>query len=240
MKDYPIFERMQRLTGLSGYLLFPALCLVLNLSQAQLPPIGQWREHLSYHHALSISGVGNGFFVSTSAAVFNVSGSDNVITRYTTINGLHSTGVNAIQTDPSSGKLVIGYGNSDIDIISGASVTEIPDLELSGISGDNTIHSIYIQGNEAFLSTGLGIVVVSTDQYDVQDTYIIGVDGVQSAVYSVSSDDLFYYAATDGGLRKASRTSGNLADYRNWQLPVGDTLMGSLACQQVINSPGFL
>ena len=231
---------MRCIPGLYGYFVFPALCLVINHAQAQLPPIGQWREHLSYHHALSISAVGNGFYVSTPYAVFNVSGPDNTITRNTTINGLHSIGVNAIEADPASGKLVIGYSNSDIDILSGASVVEVPDLELSAVTGDKTIHSIYIQGNNAYVSTGLGIVVVSTDQYQVQDTYVLGSDGSQVSVNSVSTDDSFFYAATSGGLKKASRTASNLADFRSWQLPVGDTVMGTLGCQQVIAGPASL
>jgi hypothetical protein len=228
---------MHRLPGPYRYVIFAVLCLILNHAQAQLPPIGEWREHLSYHHALSISGVDNSFFVSTPDAVFNVSGPDNTITRYTTINGLHSSGVNAIQSGPS-GKLIIGYSNSDVDIISGASVTEVPDLKLSGIPGDKTIHSIYLLGDNAYLSTGLGIIVVSITQYQVQDTYIIGSNGSQVSVYGVATDDGYFYAATTEGLKKASRTGGNLADFSNWELPVGDTLMGSLACQEVVSGSG--
>jgi hypothetical protein len=181
--------------------------------------------------------VDNSFFVSTPDAVFNVSPPDNTITRYTTINGLHSTGVSAIQSGPS-GKLIIGYSNSDVDIISGAAVTEVPDLRLSPILGDKTIHSIYVLGDNAYLSTGLGIVVVSTTQYEVGDTYIIGSNGSQVSVYSLTTDDLYFYAATAEGLKKASRSASNLADFSNWELPVGDTLMGSLACQEVVAGPG--
>lgn len=228
---------MHRFPASYRRLLLVLLCQVLNHAQAQLPPIGGWREHLSYHHALSISGVDNSFFVSTPDAVFSVSGPDNTITRYTTINGLHSTGVSAIQSDPT-GRLVIGYANSDVDVISGASVTEVPDLELSSIPGDKTIHSIYIVGDNAYLATGLGIVVVSTTAYNVQDTYIIGAGGTQVSVYAVAADDTCFYAATAAGLQKAYRTSSNLADFNSWELPVGDTLMGTLPCQAVVTIPG--
>lgn len=224
---------MHRLRGV----IFAALCFVLNRAQAQLPPIGQWREHLSYHHALSISGVDNSFFVSTPDAVFNVSGPDNTITRYTTINGLHSSGVAAIQSG-ASGKLVIGYTNSDVDIVSGASITEVPDLKLSGIAGDKTIHSIYVLGDNAYLSTGLGIVAVSTTQYNVQGTYIIGAGGAQTPVYSITSDSLYLYAATAEGLKKALISASDLEDFNSWTVPVGDTLMGSLPCQEVVSGSG--
>lgn len=213
---------------------FPGWC------SAQLPPIGGWREHLSYHHAQAIAGDGNGFFVATPSAVFNVSGTDNVITRYTTINGLHSIGVSAIAADPGSGTLVIGYNNSDVDILSGSSITEVPDLEISPLTGDKTIHGIYIAGDNAYLSTGLGIVVVSIDQSQVQDTYIIGSAGTQTPVYSVASDSLYWYAATASGLRKALRTAPNLADFSNWQLPTGDGEMDVLPCQEVVSGGGTL
>lgn len=204
----------------------------------QLPPIGAWREHLSYHHAQAIGGTGNNFYVATQAAVFNVSGEDHVITRYTTINGLHSIGVRAIASGPES--LVIGYNNSDIDIVTGASVTEVPDLEISPVTGDKTINGVYIAGDNAYLSTGLGIVVVGITEAQVQDTYIIGPGGNQTPVYAVASDSLYWYAATASGLRKALRASGNLADFSGWQLPTGDAGMDALPCQQVVSGGGGL
>ena len=163
---------------------------------------------------LAIGGTPGNFFVATPAAVFNVSGPDNVITRYTTINGLHSIGVSAIAVDPASGDLVIGYDNSDIDILTGSSIVEVPDLELSGVTGDKTIHSVYIAGGNAYLSTGLGIVVVGLDQAQVSDTYIIGAGGTQVPVYSTASDALYWYAATATGSAKgAQRRPSNLADF---------------------------
>jgi hypothetical protein len=216
------------------YLFLPGICA------AQLTPIGQWSEHLSYHHSLSISGADSVFFVSTPNAVFSVSGSDNVITRYNTITGLHASGISSIQLDPSSGNLIIGYLNSDIDVLSTNTVTEIPDLELSPITGDKTIHSIYILGQNAYLSTGLGIVAVDLTQFNILDTYVIGSGGAQVPVYSVTSDSLYMYAATAQGLLKAQINGPNLADYRNWTLPVVGSAINMLPCSQVIAGNGYV
>jgi hypothetical protein len=223
---------MMRLLYLSLLGVLPFCCL------GQLPPIGAWREHLSYHHAQAIGGTGDNFYVATLAAVFNVSGADHEITRYTTINGLHSIGVRAIAS--GSGDLVIGYNNSDVDIITGASVTEVPDLEISSVTGDKTINNIYIAGDNAYLSTGLGIVVVGITGAQVQDTYIIGPGGSQTAVFEVASDSLYWYAATASGLRKALRSSGNLADFSDWQLPTGDAAMDALPCAEVVSGSAGL
>ncbi|TDW99474.1 type IX secretion system anionic LPS delivery protein PorZ [Dinghuibacter silviterrae] len=214
------------------------LCLVFLpvFGLAQLPPIGAWREHLSYHHARAIAGSPNDFFVATPSSVFNVSGEDNAITRYSTINGLHSIGISAIGS--GQGVLVIGYNNSDVDILSGASITEVPDLEISPVSGDKTIHGVFVAGDNAYLSTGLGIVVVGIDEAQVQATYVIGPGGSQVPVFGVASDSLYWYAATGSGLRKALRTTPNLEDFNNWQQPTGDANMDVLSCQAVVSGNG--
>jgi hypothetical protein len=213
-------------------------CLILLpvIGFAQLPPIGAWREHLSYHHARAVAGSPNDFFVATNSSVFNVSGEDNVITRYSTINGLHSIGVSAIGA--GAGGIVIGYNNSDVDILSGSTVTEVPDLEISQVSGDKTIHGVLVAGDNAYLSTGLGIVVVGITEAQVQATYVIGPGGAQVPVFGVASDSLYWYAATGSGLRKALRTAPNLADFNNWQQPTGDPGMDVLACQAVVSGGG--
>lgn len=216
------------------------LAILPGFCSAQLTPIGQWSEHLSYHHSLEISGADSVAFVSTPNAVFSVSGSDNVITRYTTITGLHGSGISAIQADPSSGKLVIGYLNSDIDVISGNAITEIPDLELSGITGDKTIHGIFILGQTAYISTGLGIVAVDLTQFNILDTYVIGSGGAQVSVTSVCSDSLYFYAATAQGLLKALISGPNLADYRNWTLPAEGSAINLLPCSQVVTGNGYV
>ncbi|HTJ13983.1 MAG TPA: hypothetical protein VL547_18225 [Dinghuibacter sp.] len=199
---------------------------------AQLQPIGAWRSHLSYHHAQGIGGAAGDIWVATPQSVFNVSGPDNVITRYSTINGLHSIGVNALAA--AQGVVVIGYANSDVDLVEGSSITEVPDLEIAQVTGDKTIHDVHIEGGSAYLSTGLGIVVVGISAAAVEDTYVIGPGGVQTPVYAVASDSQYWYAATATGLRKAPKAAANLADFSNWQVSTGDAGMDILPCQDVI------
>jgi hypothetical protein len=203
-------------------------------------PIGQWTEHLSYHHVAFLRATGNGFFVATPSAVFSVTGPDNELTRYTTINGLHSIGVSTIGTDSASGILVIGYNNSDLDIVNGTSITEVPDLEISSLTGDKTIHDIYITGAYAYVSTGLGIVALSLDSEQVSGTYIVGAGGIQTPVYSMTSDSMYWYAATGAGLRKALLSGSNLEDFNSWQIPTGDPAMDILPCSQVVSGLGSL
>lgn len=199
---------------------------------AQLQPIGAWRSHLSYHHATGIGGAPGDIWVATPQSVFNVNGPDNAVNRYSTINGLHSIGVNALAA--AQGVVVIGYANSDVDVIDGSSITEVPDLEIAQVTGDKTIHGVYIEGGNAYLSTGLGVVVVGISTAQVSDTYVIGAGGAQTPVYAVASDAQYWYAATATGLRKALKTAANLADFSNWQTPTGDAGMDVLPCQDVV------
>lgn len=57
--------------------------------------------------------------------------------------GLNETGISSIAFDPSTEQLLIAYTNSNIDILHGLDVFNIPDLKRDNIIGDKTIYHIY-------------------------------------------------------------------------------------------------
>ena len=69
-------------------------------------------------------------YAATPYSVFSVEFSDNSLHRYSKINGLSGTGVNAIAFDSSTGKLIIGYSNGDIDVLKNDLVKNINALKL--------------------------------------------------------------------------------------------------------------
>lgn len=57
-------------------------------------------------------------------------------------------------------------------------------------------------------------------------------------VNAITSDDNFFYAATDEGLKKAPLLSNNLSNYTNWQLMSGNNGLSSGGCKNVMNLQG--
>ncbi|HJS55021.1 MAG TPA: hypothetical protein VJ765_10765, partial [Chitinophagaceae bacterium] len=144
------------------------------ISQDSIQPIGQWRDHLPYHSAIDLSAGNNKIFCATPYNVFNIDLSENSVSRLSRINGLHETGVSAISYNEMSDKLFIGYHNSNIDIVFRNDIFNVPEIKLDNIVGDKTIYNVFISGKYFYVSTGLGIVVIDADKYEVKDSWFIG------------------------------------------------------------------
>ncbi len=150
------------------------------------------------------------------------------------ITGLSETGISTIMYDEINQKLLIAYSNSNIDIIYRNDIFNIPEIKRENIIGDKTIFNIYPLNKNYYLSTGVGIIVVSGTKYEIIDSWFIGKNGEFTKVSGFASDGTFFYAATGEGLKRTSATSGNPANFNNWQLMSGLNGLSAGACQHVI------
>ncbi|HEX6430458.1 MAG TPA: two-component regulator propeller domain-containing protein [Niastella sp.] len=199
-------------------------CMALTIpfaTRAQLQPIGQWRDHLPYQQVTGVAYTTDKIWAVTPYSMFSVDATDNNIERWSRTNGLTETGISAIGAEPNGQRVVIAYNNSNIDVLVDNKVTNINALKNASVAGDKSIKTVFINQALAYLATGIGIVVINLDKYEIKDTYIIGSGGTTSKVNAIASDGAFLYAATGEGIKKAPVSGVNLADFRNWQLISG-------------------
>ncbi|MFT3826780.1 MAG: two-component regulator propeller domain-containing protein [Chitinophagaceae bacterium] len=216
--------------------LFFNLLLITSLAlNAQLQPIGNWREHLPYRQAIHVQASAGFIWCATPYSVFSVDAAENSITRWSRMNGLSETGVSTIGTDSAADKLVIAYTNSHVDVLHRNNIYGISAFKNATINGDKTIYSVYVYQQLAYLATGIGIIVIDLQKYEVKDTYIIGNGGNNIRVTSITTDGTWLYAATEEGLKKAALNNDNLADFRNWAMVSGAAGLAAGAAQQVVN-----
>jgi hypothetical protein len=218
--------------------LFPILFLVLVIqlkAQQSIPPVGLWREHLPYNSAIDLTSGNEKIYCATPYSLFTINIADHSSERLNRVTGLSETGISAIQYDNVNNKLFIAYGNSNIDIIYRNDIINIPDIKRATIAGDKTIYNIYPLQKNYYLSTGLGVVVIDGEKYEVKDSWVIGSSGNQVKVNGITSDGVFFYAATDEGLKRATLNSTNLNNYLNWQLISGSYGLSPGNCQNVLN-----
>ncbi|HWN88614.1 MAG TPA: two-component regulator propeller domain-containing protein [Chitinophagaceae bacterium] len=208
------------------------------ISQDSIPAIGQWRDHLPYHSAIDVAAGNNKIFCATPYSGFSIDLSENSVTRMSRVNGLHETGVSAICYNEISDKLFIGYRNSNIDIIYRNDIFNVPDIKLDNIVGDKNIYDVFSSGKYFYLSTGLGVIVIDADKYEVKDSWFIGNNGRQIKVNGFTADNSFFYAATDEGLKITSINTVDPANYLNWQNISGANGLSAGACNNVINAQG--
>ncbi|MGH2552912.1 MAG: two-component regulator propeller domain-containing protein [Chitinophagaceae bacterium] len=211
---------------------------LVSVAQDPIPPIGQWREHLPYNSAIDVTSGDGKVFCATPYSLFSVTISSQVIERMSRVTGLHETGISVINYDEANKKLFIAYSNSNIDIIYRNDIYNIPDIKRSTIIGDKTIYNIYPLGKLYYLSTGLGVIVMDGDRYETKDSWYIGIGGNPIKVNGFTSDENFFYAATEEGLKKVARTVSNPANYTNWQLVSGNGGLSAGACKNVFNVQG--
>jgi Two component regulator propeller len=200
-----------------------------------IPPIGQWREHLPWNNAINVASTPGLIICATPYAVFTYEIADGSFSRKSKVNGLNDIGVSAMEYDPVSGNTVIAYNNSNIDIWKENKVINIPDIKISSVIGDKSIQSIYVKSNKAYLSSGLGVIVLNLDRYEVEDTWRIGSNGTDVKTYAVTVSGNFIYAATEEGLKVTSINS-NPADYRNWSLIGSSGGLSPGSCNQVLST----
>lgn len=217
------------------------LILSVILSQtglAQLQPIGEWREHLPYNSAIDVTADENMVYCATPYSLFTVDTKDNSIERLSHVTGLSETGISAILYDAINKKLIIVYSNSNIDIIYRKDIHNVPGLKRSGVTGDKTVYNIFSYGTDYYLSTGLGVVVVDGNKYEIKDSWFVGNGGNPVKVNGFNADDSFFYAATEEGLKKARTNDANLSNYSVWQLVSGSGGLPEGACINILNLQG--
>jgi len=206
----------------------------MSMAQEPLPPIGLWREHLPYNSAIDVTAGDGKVYCATPYSLFSVTVAGNIIERLSRVTGLNETGISAVKYDEANKKLFVAYSNSNIDIIYRNDIYNVPDIKRDNIIGDKNIYNIYPLGKNYYLSTGLGVVVIDGDRYEVKDSWFIGNGGNQVKVNGFTSDGTFFYAATEEGLKKASINAPNLANYANWQTVSGNNGLSIGACKNVL------
>ncbi|MET0465600.1 MAG: two-component regulator propeller domain-containing protein [Chitinophagaceae bacterium] len=213
--------------------IFLAISLSVHAQQRDVP-LGVWKEYLPYNSAIDVT-AGNGIvYAATPYSLFSVKPADKSIERLSRITGLNETGISTILYDQAQDKLVIAYANSNIDILYRNDIINVPDIKRAAVIGDKTIYQIHVLDKNYYLSTGLGVVVIDGEKYEVRDSWFIGDGGQQVKVNSFTNDAAHFFAATVQGLKRASRNAPNLADHTQWELISGSNGLPAGECQQVM------
>jgi len=179
--------------------------------------LGQWRTHLPYKYCTLAEATDDQVFCSTTGGLFYYSLEDNSVVKVSKIDGLSDNGVVAMRWSGELETLIMAYENSNLDLIRDQVIVNIPDIMKKQIPGDKSIYDIYYIGQEAYLSTGFGIVLLNLEKDEISETYYIGDNGEALKVNQVCSDGTYIYAATDKGIRRGLISDPFLVDFNAWE-----------------------
>ena len=203
--------------------IFLLFFLIIGFSSFSQVKIGEWRDHLSYKYANSVTKVGSIVYASNGSGLLKYNEGDNSVEKLTKINGLSDVGVKLLRKNESNNVVLVVYENTNIDIItSDERIINFSDIKRKIIQGKKTINEVYCSGNLAYISCGFGIIVYDTEKNEVKDTYYLG-NGISNLeIYQVTKNDTAIFAATPIGVFYGT-IGKNLSNYQNW-LPVNSGL----------------
>jgi len=190
------------------------LTLICNCLSGQLP-VGSWSDHLRYNTANSIAGNSEDIFASTGASILVYNSKNNELRKLSPVNGLSQTGISAIGWSEEQSMLIVAYVNTNLDLVQGNIVHNIPDIYVRNIQG-NRINRIRTIGKYAYLATGFGIVVVDVVRLEIHDTWRPGPGAENNEVFDIAFGNGKIYAATINGLWQADFSNQGLAYFGNW------------------------
>ena len=209
------------------------LFLLIGALASSQVPANNWHSYLSYYQIIAIIQGDQKIFAANTNGLFSYQSSDNSFETWSRVEGLSDSGISAIGWSASKAGLLIGYSNGNIDLLTGNTILNLPDLKLKTSIPTRTINNIFCEGDFAWLSCDFGIVKINLKRWEVAETWIIGAEASQISVKEVAADELYFWAATGSGIFKAERGNPNLQDYHYWvlqdQLPVNQKQFNSIA-----------
>ena len=173
---------------------------------------------MPYRNATSVTIAENKIFCGTQGGIFYLDRDDNSIHTMNRTEGLSGTNIAQVKYNEYNNTLLIAYTDANIDLYSNYQIHNISDIKRDqDIIGRKDINHVHFVDNLAYLSTSFGIVVLNMEKREIKDTYIIGSNGTQAEVYSVTTNSDKIFAATNEGIKVADLTNPNLNNFNFWE-----------------------
>ena len=192
---------------------FGLIFVFMTIMTAQAANIGQWNAYLAYHDITDIEPAGQLIYVLSSNDLFSYNVNDKSVYAYNKTNSISDTEINYIAWNPSAKKLIIIYSNYNIDLLdNNFNVENISDYYSKAMTDNKTVNNVTINGNNAYISTGFGIIKLNMRDAEISETYNLGKN-----VTDCSVSGNIISAKTSDGIYQGN-TIHNLVDPNNWML----------------------
>ncbi|MDR2469488.1 MAG: T9SS type A sorting domain-containing protein [Tannerella sp.] len=214
----------------AGILLLAGLC-----RPADAQRIGEWQSHLATGNTTAIAESPNQVFALANGTLYSYGKADARVTVHSRQTGLSDTDVKWIGYSSAAKTLLVIYTNGNIDLLSDDGLYNLPFLKNSTTIRDREVYSVAFHNEDAYVAAKFGITVIRLNRKEIAETYRL-----DRAVYAVCLWQNAIYAATDGGLLRAS-LSDNLSDAGNWhEQPLNSSAFDGKNIRQMCEFEGML
>jgi hypothetical protein len=189
------------------------LCLV---SVSAKTAVGEWRTHFSYKTTNQVVFADDKLYVEANGKLFSLDLDDGNLFTYTTLDGLSGHTVSYLGWCSTVKTLIVVYSDGNIDFLTKNGIVNLPDFKNKSLTADKTIYGLRVLGNEAYLSTGVGLLVVDMAKKEFAENYYLGFTSSYTKCMDavVWGDSLM--VATSLGLYTGKQTD-NLQDVDYWK-----------------------
>lgn len=225
------FQRL--LAALTGLMSFSGAI------QGQSDPlaIGQWRAVLPYTTGLVVAQSPDHVYYATTQSLLQIAKQDGAPRFFSRVEGLSDNRIQRMAYSERFRTLVLGYASGNLDLMTSAGVTNIPDIATNlTITGDKSIYDLYLHEDSlVILSCGFGLVQFNLSTGLFQRTAFTGRRALQATAY-----EGFWYVATEDGVFRLP-LGGFFQNFPAWErLGVAHGLPLSYAPTGVANRDGVL
>ncbi len=173
-------------------------------------PLGTWRMYLSYYIATKSEAAGSRIYSLMNGNLLSYDTEDGDLRTYDHLGLLSDVGIKHIAYSKDVGKLLIVYGNGNIDLLSDdGNVQNLPSLKDKRIL-NKEVSDVSIDGHTAYLSTGFGIVEVDMAEAVFRNTYKLNI-----SVNCIAATSEAVYIGTSSGVLQCPK-SGNMHLSESW------------------------
>ncbi|MBK9255517.1 MAG: hypothetical protein IPM42_08525 [Saprospiraceae bacterium] len=193
-------------------LLLLFFCIHL-IGQSELT-VGQWKSHLSFRDGLWVTQSDDQIIYASTLGLVMIDKTDLSVRFLSKEDGLSDVKVSKIFYDKYNDQLIIVYRDSNIDIVKGNDVINLPFIrENTTILGSKNINFVSIADeNNAYIATDFGVVGLNLKKLEFTFTTFTDLK-----VNTISVLDNVLYAGTEELLYSVETVGKNLTDFGVWR-----------------------
>lgn len=178
-------------------------------------PVGEWQTHFSYKTANQVA-YGNGkVYVEANSKLFSYSTSTGEVETYSTLTGLNGQKVKCLAWCEAEKTLIVVYSDGNIDFLTEKGLINLADFKNKSMTADKTVNGIRVDGSKAYLSTGIGLMMIDVAKREISDTYYISKTSAYTNVYDAAVLNETIFVTTESGIYEGNLNS-NLLDASSW------------------------
>lgn len=178
--------------------------------------IGDWISHLPYQSFKRVTQSDSKIIYATEWSILSIDKEDFSSEKLSKVEGLSDIGINEIAYDLINEQLIIAYSNSNIDIVQGSEVINLPNIKTNlTLIGNKEINKIHVANEDfVYFATDFGLVELNLKTYDFGFTVFTGmpVDDIQTIGSRL-------FIATEEGIFTIDLSEDiNQGDFSFWEL----------------------